>query len=371
MPVPLLLAAAPGLIKAGASLFGGGKRRRAEAAAKQRQQAASSALQDFQFSNPYANLENTAEDLTVNQQATNVQAQQTDAALAQGLDSIVAGGGGAGGAQAIANAALQSKQGISADIAGQEQSNQALVAQQAASNQQLEAQGAQNLQQQQFGQTQQQFNLAQQDLSQAQQARANATNQLVGGIADTIGSVGGGIADGSIKNPFKRLKSPYDSPLNREKKQLTSKQKLEALKKYGFRESGDGIYSKGGTKYRVNARGEFVTGSGAIDKRGQALADKYYGQFEEEMFEREQRALGNRPTDISGASDQYKDIATQQALAAGVDPLTATRDVYRRDLADQERVAQGGVAQHSLSASPINRMKSPLYRTLKKKYNKM
>ena len=140
MAIPALLAAAPGLIKAGASLFGGKKRRRAEQQAQAAQTAAKERVQNFQFKNPYANLENTAEDLTVNQQATNVQAQQTDQALAQGLDAITAGGGGGGDAQAIANAALQSKQNISADLAGQEAGIQQQVASQAAANQSAEAQ---------------------------------------------------------------------------------------------------------------------------------------------------------------------------------------------------------------------------------------
>ena len=108
------------------------KREQREKRAEYEQQK--QAMKNFQFSNPWANMENTAEDLTVNQQASQFQAQQTDGALAQGLDAIVAGGGGGGGAQAIAAAALQSKQGISANIAAQESQNQVARAQQASSN---------------------------------------------------------------------------------------------------------------------------------------------------------------------------------------------------------------------------------------------
>ena len=141
MPIPALLAAAPGLIQAGASLFGGGKRRREQRIAQQQFDADSAAVRNFQFSNPYADQENTAEDLTVNQQAAQFGAQQTDAGLAQGLDQFVQSGGGGGGAQSFAQASLQAKQGAAADIARQEQGNQALRAQQAALNQRLEAQG--------------------------------------------------------------------------------------------------------------------------------------------------------------------------------------------------------------------------------------
>ena len=62
------------------------------------------------LSNPFANL-------SVATQATEMQMEQTDIALANTLDTIRATGGGAGGATALAQAALQSKKGIAASIA--------------------------------------------------------------------------------------------------------------------------------------------------------------------------------------------------------------------------------------------------------------
>ena len=58
--------------------------------------------------NPYANL-------PVATKAFEMQADQTDAALANTLDTIRATGGSAGGATALAQAAAKSKQQISAD----------------------------------------------------------------------------------------------------------------------------------------------------------------------------------------------------------------------------------------------------------------
>lgn len=72
--------------------------------------------------NPYANLGVAAK-------ASEFQAEQADISLANTLDTIRATGGGAGGATALAQAALTSKQGISADIQRQEASNQKLYAQ--------------------------------------------------------------------------------------------------------------------------------------------------------------------------------------------------------------------------------------------------
>ena len=169
------------------SLIGGGKRRREQRAAAAELAAQKQAFQDFQFTNQFAGLENVFEDATINQQASQFQAQQSDAALAQALQSATMTGGAAGGAQAIAQAALQSKQNISADIARQEQANEARRLQQESSLQTMEAQGADVVQQRQYGQTQQLLNLAAGRKVMADQARAQATAGLVGGIGNIIG----------------------------------------------------------------------------------------------------------------------------------------------------------------------------------------
>jgi len=172
------------------SLVGGGARRREARAAAAELEAQRAAFKDFNLTNPYAGLENTAEDLTVNQQASQFQAQQTDAALAQAMQAAVVSGGAAGGAQAIAQAALQSKQGISADIARQEAANERLRAQQAARLQAMEAQGAMQTQENRYTQQQQLLNLAAARQEAATAARAQATSALVGGIGSVVGGLG-------------------------------------------------------------------------------------------------------------------------------------------------------------------------------------
>jgi len=174
------------------SLIGGGKRRREQKAANAEFATQKEAFQNQTFSNEFANLENTAEDLTVNQQASQFQGQQTDAALAQSMNAAIASGGAAGGAQAIAAAALQSKAGISADLARQESTNQAMRAQQAASNQMNEAQGADDLQLRNYTKSQQLLNMASGRKNAADAARQQATAGLISGI----GSVAGGLATG-------------------------------------------------------------------------------------------------------------------------------------------------------------------------------
>ena len=77
--------------------------------------------------NPYANVTNPYANLQVATKAAEMQADQTDIALANTLDNLRETG--AGGATALAQAALKSKQGVSADIQRQEAQNQRLQAQ--------------------------------------------------------------------------------------------------------------------------------------------------------------------------------------------------------------------------------------------------
>jgi len=88
-------------------------------------------------------LSNPFEKLTVATKATEMQMEQTDIALANTLDTLRATGASAGGATALAQAALQSKKGIAADIERQEANN----------NQQRLA-GEQRLQEQQMAEAQ-------------------------------------------------------------------------------------------------------------------------------------------------------------------------------------------------------------------------
>ena len=82
------------------------------------------------MSNPFANL-------GVATQAAEMQAEEADISLANTLDTLRATGASAGGATALAQAALRSKKGVSASIEQQE-----------AQNEKLKAQGEQQLQQQ-------------------------------------------------------------------------------------------------------------------------------------------------------------------------------------------------------------------------------
>ena len=185
--------------------------------------------------NPYEstkNLSDLAQDLSgqmtnpfqqlgVATQAAEIQMEQTDIALANTLDTLRATGASAGGATALAQAALQAKKGIAANIEQQE-----------ANNEKLRAQGEQALQQQKISEQQRlqgiaiaegqrvqaaeaagkQFEfqakenrinadldrasgqIAQASANQASanQAKASAITGAVGGVTGMIGSAAGG-----------------------------------------------------------------------------------------------------------------------------------------------------------------------------------
>ena len=129
------------------ALFGGGAKKRAARAARRRQRELEGELailedQRQAITNPYAgvtDLSSMAKDLSnmvsnpfanlgVATQAAEMQIEEADIALANTLDTLRATGAGAGGATALAQAALQSKKGVSASIEQQEVANEKMRA---------------------------------------------------------------------------------------------------------------------------------------------------------------------------------------------------------------------------------------------------
>lgn len=182
--------AVSGLVGAAGSLIGGGARRREERQARKEYEEAMRAYENFQFSNPFKGLQNTAEDLTVNQQQAQFLAQQQQQGLANTMGAMQGAAGGSGIAalaQAMANQQSQNLQQASASIGQQEARNQAMAAQQGAQIQQLQAQGEANIQAQEFGRESTILGMSQQRLGAARAARQQATQQLVGGIGNMVG----------------------------------------------------------------------------------------------------------------------------------------------------------------------------------------
>ena len=184
-----------GLTNIAGSLIGGRARRQEQRAAQRGLAERMSAYENMQFTNPYENLENTAEDLTVNQQQAQFLAQQQQQGLANTMGALQGAAGGSGIAalaQAMANQQAQNLQQASASIGQQESRNQALSSQQAASNQLMQAQGEARVQDMERGRTETLLGMAQQRLASANAARDAATDQLMQGIGSVaMGGVAG------------------------------------------------------------------------------------------------------------------------------------------------------------------------------------
>ena len=151
------------------------------------------------MSNPFATL-------SVSTAATEVQMEQTDIALANTLDTIRQTGGGAGGATALAQAALQSKKDIAANLESQEKANDDKRVQ---GEKQLQNQLVGEEQRMQgldaagksfvYGETekreQQQLDRVSNQIAalrgQESQARADATGAITGAIGSVAGIAGG------------------------------------------------------------------------------------------------------------------------------------------------------------------------------------
>ena len=170
-------------------------------------------FQGLDTSNPYLNLENNMEDLTVNlkeAEFTRDQQMQSQANKMQQMRQAAGGSGIAALAQTLANQSALDAQKAAATIGTQEAANQKLAAEEASKIQGLEREGDLISRQAEFGKVQSLMGLAAGDLYNANQARANAQDQISSGMAGLasgamnfgaaggfsgLGGVGGGGTD--------------------------------------------------------------------------------------------------------------------------------------------------------------------------------
>jgi len=170
------------------------------------------------ISNPYANL-------GVATQAAEMQAEEADIALANTLDTLRATGASAGGATALAQAALRSKKDIAANIEQQEANNEKLRAQGQAELNQMKMQEKQRLQSIQIsegqrvqasqaagkqfmmgmqedrtnadlGQMAGQYAQAQQNAASASAAQGAAWGGAISGVGSALGGLAGSLGGG-------------------------------------------------------------------------------------------------------------------------------------------------------------------------------
>jgi len=198
IPLPLIGLGIQGALGVASGTIGYKRRRQEQRDAQSQFDTNMAKYQSQDLSNPYANMQNTFEDLTVNQQAADFQAQQQQQGMAstmQALSSAAGGSGIASLAQSLSAQQAQNAQRSSADIARQEASNQRTQAQAASQLQGLERKGdllSRSLKREQY---ETELGMSQQRLSAANQARQQATQALVGGVGDLAGATYGAIYD--------------------------------------------------------------------------------------------------------------------------------------------------------------------------------
>ena len=205
-----------------------GQQKTAKASVEKQKQA----YKSFDFENVYGGMENpyaenVYEDLTVNQQQAQFQAQQgaqQRSDIMQSMKGAAGGSGIAGLAQAMANQGQLATQQASASIGQQETMNQKLRAQGAQQVQAGQAtvdlqqrQGAAMVQQAESGREATLLGMeygelqgaqagvqaaygAQQSAAAMELERVNANKALTGDIIGGIGSIAGGIATGGMAN---------------------------------------------------------------------------------------------------------------------------------------------------------------------------
>jgi len=144
-----------GVLSVASGIFGAASANKKRRDAKKRRKALQDKLNNLEDNrqdviNPYEDvvnlnsmISNPFASLGVATQAAEMKIEQADISLANTLDTLRATGASAGGATALAQAALQSKKGVAASIEAQE-----------AQNEKLRAQGEQTLQRQKMAEAQ-------------------------------------------------------------------------------------------------------------------------------------------------------------------------------------------------------------------------
>jgi hypothetical protein len=215
-------AAAAAIIGGAASaiggIFGGGAARRAAKRAARERKRLQKKLTELENNrqaiiNPYedvkdlsALISNPFANLGVATQAAEIKIEESDLALANTLDTLRATGASAGGATALAQAALRSKKGVAASIESQEAQNEKLRAQgeqqreQQLRSEQMRLQQAdvagkqfvfsqkEQREMQQLNRTAAMLGAATQAQAQAQADQTAAITGAIGGISNIAGS---------------------------------------------------------------------------------------------------------------------------------------------------------------------------------------
>ena len=190
---------ASGLASIASGIIGGGARRREQRAAEQEYGREMAAFRRMDTSNLAAGMQNTFEDLTVNQQQAQFEAQQQQQGLANTLSTMQGAAGGSGIAalaQAMAGQQSANLQQASASIGQQEAANRIAAAKGAQRVQEMQYAGAEQARDLAQSKQTQLLGMAMERKAQADAAREQATQGIIGGIGGVIGGAATAMAGG-------------------------------------------------------------------------------------------------------------------------------------------------------------------------------
>tara|TARA_B110000037_G_scaffold220877_1_gene290043 strand:- start:891 stop:1697 length:807 start_codon:yes stop_codon:yes gene_type:complete len=170
------------------------KAKDAQQKAEEKEQKMMRAYESLDTSNLYEGMENSMEDLTINQEQSKFQQNAIRANQADTLSTLKASAGSSGIAalaQASQGRANIASQKASISIGQQERQNSMASAQMASKVQAMKAQGAGQARSLEYGKTSTMLGMAQQQLAGANAQKANAEAELMSGIQAGVGVIGG------------------------------------------------------------------------------------------------------------------------------------------------------------------------------------
>ena len=191
-----------GLTKIAGGIIGSKKRKAEQRSAQKEMNMRKAQFEMADTSNVYKDMENTMEDLTVNTQQADFQAQQANQGIANTMNSMQGAAGGSGiaaMAQAMAGQQAQNMQQASVSIGQQEQANQMAERNMASQLQTQEAAGELQSRAAEKEKTDTLLGMSQNRLGAANEAMEAQKQAIIGGVGDMVsGAAGMGKVQGAL-----------------------------------------------------------------------------------------------------------------------------------------------------------------------------
>ena len=192
------IVAAAGLAMGAGKLIAGGiqrkKAKKRQDAAKEQMDANMDKYMNREIKNPYENMENLSEDLTVNTQEAEFKAKKQEQGRADTMEAMRGAAGGSGIAalaQAMANQASQDAQSASTSIAAQELANQKAERSEAGNLRDMQIQGDILVDKAQQDRLATQIGMDQAEVTAETEAVNAANEMMMSGVSDIGSTVGG------------------------------------------------------------------------------------------------------------------------------------------------------------------------------------